>query len=62
MADAASPGPSPYADRTPVIDVTALREAYAGRPAVDDVSFAVEEGEIFREPRLAVLPGEVVDR
>ncbi|MBR8639554.1 ABC transporter ATP-binding protein [Streptomyces tuirus] len=30
-----------------VIEVTELRKAYAGRPAVDGVSFAVEEGEIF---------------
>ncbi|MGI5428732.1 ATP-binding cassette domain-containing protein [Streptomyces sp. CA-179760] len=30
-----------------VIEVTDLRKAYAGRPAVDGVSFAVEEGEIF---------------
>ncbi|GAA2907709.1 MULTISPECIES: ABC transporter ATP-binding protein [Streptomyces] len=30
-----------------VIEVTNLRKAYAGRPAVDGVSFAVEEGEIF---------------
>lgn len=31
----------------PVIEVTELRKTYAGRPAVDGVSFAVEEGEIF---------------
>ncbi|MFI8951799.1 ATP-binding cassette domain-containing protein [Streptomyces sp. NPDC053750] len=31
----------------PVIEVTDLRKAYGGRPAVDGVSFAVEEGEIF---------------
>ncbi|MGW0474670.1 ATP-binding cassette domain-containing protein [Streptomyces coeruleorubidus] len=31
----------------PVIEVTDLRKSYAGRPAVDGVSFAVEEGEIF---------------
>ena len=31
----------------PVIEVTELRKSYAGRPAVDGVSFAVEEGEIF---------------
>lgn len=31
----------------PVIDVTDLRKTYAGRPAVDGVSFTVEEGEIF---------------
>ncbi|MYS95506.1 MULTISPECIES: ABC transporter ATP-binding protein [Streptomyces] len=30
-----------------VIEVTDLRKAYGGRPAVDGVSFAVEEGEIF---------------
>ncbi|MDN3024972.1 ABC transporter ATP-binding protein [Streptomyces sp. S.PB5] len=30
-----------------VIEVTALRKSYGGRPAVDGVSFAVEEGEIF---------------
>ncbi|MEU0578182.1 ABC transporter ATP-binding protein [Streptomyces griseoincarnatus] len=30
-----------------VIDVTDLRKAYGGRPAVDGVSFSVEEGEIF---------------
>ncbi|MEU1084142.1 ABC transporter ATP-binding protein [Streptomyces sp. NPDC005908] len=30
-----------------VIDVTDLRKAYGGRPAVDGVSFTVEEGEIF---------------
>ncbi|MGX1564713.1 ATP-binding cassette domain-containing protein [Streptomyces sp. NPDC055506] len=30
-----------------VIEVTDLRKAYAGRPAVDGISFAVEEGEIF---------------
>ncbi|MBB6437669.1 ABC transporter ATP-binding protein [Streptomyces candidus] len=32
---------------TPLIEVTDLRKAYAGRPAVDGVSFTVEEGEIF---------------
>jgi len=32
---------------TPVIEVTALRKSYGGRAAVDGVSFAVEEGEIF---------------
>ncbi|KPI00404.1 Sulfate-transporting ATPase [Actinobacteria bacterium OK074] len=32
---------------TPVIEVTGLRKSYAGRPAVDGVSFAVREGEIF---------------
>ncbi|SMQ19045.1 ABC-2 type transport system ATP-binding protein [Streptomyces sp. Ag82_O1-12] len=31
----------------PVIEVTELRKSYAGRPVVDGVSFAVEEGEIF---------------
>ncbi|WP_432117932.1 ABC transporter ATP-binding protein [Streptomyces sp. bgisy032] len=31
----------------PVIEVAELRKSYAGRPAVDGVSFAVEEGEIF---------------
>jgi ABC-2 type transport system ATP-binding protein len=31
----------------PVIEVTDLRKSYAGRRAVDGVSFAVEEGEIF---------------
>ncbi|MFB6844308.1 ABC transporter ATP-binding protein [Streptomyces sp. NPDC056373] len=31
----------------PVIEVTELRKSYAGRNAVDGVSFAVEEGEIF---------------
>jgi ABC-2 type transport system ATP-binding protein len=31
----------------PVIEVTELRKSYAGRPAVDGVSFAVAEGEIF---------------
>jgi ABC-2 type transport system ATP-binding protein len=30
-----------------VIEVTNLVKSYAGRPAVDDVSFAVEQGEIF---------------
>ncbi|MEU3985038.1 ABC transporter ATP-binding protein [Streptomyces sp. NPDC026672] len=30
-----------------VIEVSALRKSYAGRRAVDGVSFAVEEGEIF---------------
>ncbi|MGA6225680.1 ATP-binding cassette domain-containing protein [Streptomyces umbrinus] len=32
---------------TPVIEVTDLRKSYGGRPAVDGVSFTVEEGEIF---------------
>ncbi|MCX4456921.1 ABC transporter ATP-binding protein [Streptomyces sp. NBC_01340] len=32
---------------TPVIEVSALRKCYGGRPVVDGVSFAVEEGEIF---------------
>ncbi|MEW2356043.1 ABC transporter ATP-binding protein [Spirillospora sp. NPDC029432] len=31
----------------PIIEVQGLRKAYGGRPVVDDVSFAVEEGEIF---------------
>ncbi|GAA3817349.1 ABC transporter ATP-binding protein [Streptomyces coacervatus] len=31
----------------PVIEVTELRKSYDGRPVVDGVSFAVEEGEIF---------------
>ncbi|MFC5748880.1 ABC transporter ATP-binding protein [Actinomadura rugatobispora] len=31
----------------PIIEVTGLRKVYGGRPAVDGVSFAVEEGEIF---------------
>ncbi|MGC5362966.1 ABC transporter ATP-binding protein [Streptomyces sp. DT24] len=31
----------------PIIEVNGLRKAYAGRPAVDGVSFAVDEGEIF---------------
>ncbi|WP_344597640.1 ABC transporter ATP-binding protein [Actinomadura vinacea] len=31
----------------PIIEVSGLRKAYGGRPAVDGVSFAVEEGEIF---------------
>ncbi|MGW1556662.1 ATP-binding cassette domain-containing protein [Streptomyces sp. NPDC002144] len=30
-----------------VIEVSELRKSYGGRPAVDGVSFAVEEGEIF---------------
>lgn len=30
-----------------VIEVTDLRKSYGGRPVVDGVSFAVEEGEIF---------------
>ncbi|WP_434596847.1 ABC transporter ATP-binding protein [Streptomyces sp. A5-4] len=30
-----------------IIEVSAVRKAYAGRPAVDGVSFTVEEGEIF---------------
>ncbi|MFF4733513.1 ABC transporter ATP-binding protein [Streptomyces mirabilis] len=30
-----------------VIEVTGLRKSYGGRPLVDGVSFAVEEGEIF---------------
>ncbi|MFI6520910.1 ABC transporter ATP-binding protein [Spirillospora sp. NPDC050679] len=30
-----------------IIEVTGLRKAYGGRPVVDDVAFAVEEGEIF---------------
>jgi ABC-2 type transport system ATP-binding protein len=35
------------ADAMSVIEVTELRKSYGGRPAVDGVSFAVEEGEIF---------------
>ncbi|MFJ9544038.1 ATP-binding cassette domain-containing protein [Streptomyces sp. NPDC101225] len=31
----------------PVIEVTDLRKSYGGRPVVDGISFAVEEGEIF---------------
>ncbi|WP_037677877.1 ABC transporter ATP-binding protein [Streptomyces griseus] len=31
----------------PVIEVSELRKSYGGRPAVDGVSFTVEEGEIF---------------
>ncbi|KOT97988.1 sulfate ABC transporter ATPase [Streptomyces sp. NRRL F-4711] len=31
----------------PVIEVTDLRKSYGGRPVIDGVSFAVEEGEIF---------------
>ncbi|CNG48917.1 antibiotic ABC transporter ATP-binding protein [Mycobacterium tuberculosis] len=31
----------------PIIEVSGLRKAYGGRPAVDGVTFAVEEGEIF---------------
>ncbi|GAA0424085.1 multidrug ABC transporter ATP-binding protein [Acrocarpospora corrugata] len=31
----------------PIIEVTELRKSYGGRAAVDGVSFAVEEGEIF---------------
>ncbi|MFF2964392.1 ABC transporter ATP-binding protein [Streptomyces sp. NPDC057963] len=30
-----------------IIEVSGVRKAYAGRPAVDGVSFAVDEGEIF---------------
>ena len=30
-----------------VIEVSDLRKQYSGRPAVDGVSFSVEEGEIF---------------
>ncbi|MEV0225355.1 ABC transporter ATP-binding protein [Streptomyces sp. NPDC050704] len=30
-----------------VIEVTGLRKSYGGKPVVDDVSFTVEEGEIF---------------
>ncbi|MGW5271467.1 ABC transporter ATP-binding protein [Streptomyces sp. NPDC004044] len=30
-----------------IIEVNGLRKAYAGRPAVDGVTFAVDEGEIF---------------
>ncbi|MFD3382045.1 MULTISPECIES: ABC transporter ATP-binding protein [unclassified Streptomyces] len=32
---------------TPMIEVTDLRKSYGGRPALDRVSFTVEEGEIF---------------
>jgi ABC-2 type transport system ATP-binding protein len=35
------------ADAMSVIEVTELRKSYGGRPVVDGVSFAVEEGEIF---------------
>ncbi|MFJ5266548.1 ATP-binding cassette domain-containing protein [Streptomyces sp. NPDC088387] len=31
----------------PVIEVSELRKSYGGRPAVDGVSFTVEEGEVF---------------
>ncbi|TMR38628.1 ABC transporter ATP-binding protein [Actinomadura geliboluensis] len=31
----------------PIIEVNGLRKVYGGRPVVDDVTFAVEEGEIF---------------
>ncbi|GAA1859189.1 ABC transporter ATP-binding protein [Actinomadura bangladeshensis] len=31
----------------PIIEVNGLRKVYGGRPAVDDVTFAVEDGEIF---------------
>ena len=31
----------------PIIEVNGLRKSYAGRPAVDDVTFTVHEGEIF---------------
>jgi ABC-2 type transport system ATP-binding protein len=31
----------------PIIEVTGLRKVYGGRPVVDDVAFAVDEGEIF---------------
>ncbi|WP_329518696.1 ABC transporter ATP-binding protein [Spirillospora sp. NBC_01491] len=31
----------------PIIEVSGLRKAYGGRPVVDGVEFAVEEGEIF---------------
>ncbi|GAA3993704.1 hypothetical protein GCM10022384_46650 [Streptomyces marokkonensis] len=34
-------------DAMPVIEVTDLRRSYGDHPAVDGVSFAVEEGEIF---------------
>ncbi len=30
-----------------IIEVTGLRKVYGGRAVVDEVSFAVEEGEIF---------------
>jgi ABC-2 type transport system ATP-binding protein len=35
------------AARGPVVEVSDLRKSYGGRAAVDGVSFAVEEGEIF---------------
>lgn len=38
-----------------VIDVTDLRKAYGGRPAVAGVSFSVEEGEIFGRARCQAL-------
>ncbi|WP_067820327.1 ABC transporter ATP-binding protein [Actinomadura kijaniata] len=31
----------------PIIEVNGLRKAYGGRPVVDGVAFAVEEGEVF---------------
>ncbi|GAA1572971.1 ABC transporter ATP-binding protein [Actinomadura kijaniata] len=31
----------------PIIEVSGLRKAYGGRPVVDGVAFAVEEGEVF---------------
>ncbi|MET9257871.1 ABC transporter ATP-binding protein [Streptomyces sp. NPDC003717] len=37
----------PTTSATPVIEVSGLRKSYGGRPVVDGVSFAVEEGEIF---------------
>jgi len=37
----------PRTTRGPVIEVSELRKAYGGRTVVDDVSFAIEEGEVF---------------
>jgi ABC-2 type transport system ATP-binding protein len=39
--------PARHADGVPIITVENLRKTYGERVAVDDVSFAVEEGEIF---------------
>src|SRR3954468_7681548 len=33
--------------RGPIVEVTELRKSYGGRTVVDDVSFTVDEGEIF---------------
>ncbi|GAQ76915.1 putative ABC transporter ATP-binding protein [Streptomyces turgidiscabies] len=41
------PRPDRDAERMSVIEVHDLRKTYGGRPVVDGVSFAVEEGEIF---------------